>query len=157
LEGGKPCSASRSEWELGKLGSERRPPVRAIRLAAPVLVSLALVGAVSSPAQAAHRHAVEFAIPTPISSPVGIVTGPDGNLWFTELGANKIGRTSTDGKFTEFPLPRAGADPQDIAAGPDGNLWFTETPGAIGRIATDGTLTEFPVPDHSDFPFTIAP
>jgi streptogramin lyase len=34
----------------------------------------------------------EFATPTPNSTPVSIVAGPDGNLWFTENMASKIGR-----------------------------------------------------------------
>jgi hypothetical protein len=37
-------------------------------------------------------HVTEFAVPTPGSVPMRIVTGPDGNLWFTEQGANQIGR-----------------------------------------------------------------
>jgi virginiamycin B lyase len=36
----------------------------------------------------------EFTIPTASSSPEGIVSGPDGNLWYTEHGGNKIGRIS---------------------------------------------------------------
>ena len=32
----------------------------------------------------------EFATPT--AGPVGITSGPDGNLWFTEQGGNKIGQ-----------------------------------------------------------------
>src|SRR5207247_1849112 len=31
---------------------------------------------------------------TPYSSPQGIVTGPDGNLWFTESIGRRIGRTA---------------------------------------------------------------
>src|SRR4029077_12946490 len=33
----------------------------------------------------------EFPIPTANSSPYGITAGPDGNLWFVETAANKIG------------------------------------------------------------------
>ncbi len=34
----------------------------------------------------------ELPIPTANSSPFGITTGPDGNLWFTESSAGQIGR-----------------------------------------------------------------
>jgi hypothetical protein len=34
----------------------------------------------------------EFSIPTAHSHPFGITTGPDGNLWFAETAAGKIGR-----------------------------------------------------------------
>ena len=57
----------------------------------------------------------------------GITAGPDGNLWFTEHDADKIGMINpTTHAITEFPVPTANADPNGISAGPDGNLWFTE-------------------------------
>lgn len=87
----------------------------------------------------------DFIIPTFYSDPSRIVTGPDGNLWFTEqggIGANgcctptfpapgKIGRISTTGVITEFQtqLNSEGSpytNPAGIAAGPDGNIWWTE-------------------------------
>jgi streptogramin lyase len=67
-----------------------------------------------------------FPLPGPGSSPESITTGPDGNLWFTELYGNKIGRITTNGTITEFPLPRSGGRLTQITAGPDGNLWFTK-------------------------------
>jgi streptogramin lyase len=39
-------------------------------------------------------HAAEYALPKSGSYPEAITTGPDGNLWFTESGTNKIGRLS---------------------------------------------------------------
>src|SRR5436190_20520852 len=52
----------------------------------------------------------EFKIPTvspksptkDTSLPRGIVTGPDGNVWFAELYGNKIGRLTPKGELTEF-------------------------------------------------------
>ena len=81
------------------------------------------------------------------ASPLRIVAGPDGDLWFTDSGATPaIGRVTPQGVITEFskgldPL----AQPAAIASGPDGNLWFTDvgkTP-AIGRITPAGVITEF--------------
>ncbi len=85
---------------------------------------------------------------TPNSNPKSIVVGPDGNYWFTEPSAGKIGRLSTDGTaLTEFALPDPSSSPQGIAAGPDGNLWFTETnANKVGRITTAGSITEFALP-----------
>ena len=89
----------------------------------------------------------QFSIPTPNCLPHGITMGPDGNLWFTEIQANKIGRITTAGAITEFVLPTADSQPHDITAGPDGNLWFTEiNADKIGRITTDGLVTEFLLP-----------
>ena len=40
------------------------------------------------------------------------MAGPDGNLWFTEDAANKIGEINpTTHAITEFPLPTAGSQP----------------------------------------------
>src|SRR5262249_37160994 len=86
----------------------------------------------------------EFPIPTPDSEPEGIALGPDGNIWFVETGAQKIGRITPQGQLTEFS---AGITqiPLEIVAGPDGNLWFTEQLNSIGRITPAGVVTEFPV------------
>ena len=67
---------------------------------------------------------IEYKLPSTHSGPNFIVAGPDGNLWFTEITANKIGRITTDGAITEFPVPTRQASLQGIAAGPDGNLWW---------------------------------
>ena len=34
----------------------------------------------------------EFSVPTAGGQPLGITSGPDGNLWFTEGSGNKIGQ-----------------------------------------------------------------
>ena len=76
---------------------------------------------------------------------VAITQGPDGNMWFTEEGIDKIGRITLAGVVTEFGGLTAGAQPRGIARGPDGNLWFAENGGnRIGRIdPTTGVITEF--------------
>src|SRR5580693_6893092 len=73
------------------------------------------------------------------AGPAGITVGPDGALWFTEVGNNKIGRMTTDGALSEYDVPTANAVPQNIAVSPDGALWFTEQySNKIGRITTAG-------------------
>lgn len=114
----------------------------------------------------------EFPIATPGSQPSSLASGPDGNLWFTEYGTNKIGRITPAGAITEFTIPYSPAEPPPprpkgfpfpipdnysgpiyIEAGSDGALWFTE-PGVnkIGRITTSGAITEFKVPTPSSLP-----
>jgi streptogramin lyase len=97
----------------------------------------------------------EFPVPTINADPIGISSGPDGNLWFTECVAGKIGKISPAGAITEYPVS-FGASPTGIIAGPDGNLWFTE-PGLnqIGRITTLGTVAQFPVVSSAADPFGI--
>jgi len=47
----------------------------------------------------------EYALPTAPSGPQSITAGPDGALWFTENGGNKIGRITTAGAVTEYTVP----------------------------------------------------
>jgi virginiamycin B lyase len=80
------------------------------------------------------------------SRPAGIVTGPDGALWYTS-DLDGIRRMTTDGSFSTI-VPLNDAFPGQIVVGPDGALWFNETSdGKIGRVTTDGKLEEFATPD----------
>jgi hypothetical protein len=98
----------------------------------------------------------EFPVPTSNSHPEGITAGPDGNLWFTEVGGNKIGKITTSGTVTEYSIPASYSYPAGITTGSDSNLWFTQEDGnKIGKITTGGTITEFPVPTSSSRPLDI--
>jgi streptogramin lyase len=98
----------------------------------------------------------EFTVPTAGAAPWGIAAGPDGNLWFTESGAGKIGRITTTGTITEFVIPTANAAPFGLTAGPDGNLWFAESSGnKIGKITTAGVFTEYPVRTPASSPWDV--
>jgi hypothetical protein len=142
----RPTPAGVSHELARTLGSR----CRHLRLAA--LLVLALL----APAAVASAAIIEFGIFTANSGPEGITTGPDGNLWFTEIVGNKIGRITPAGAITEFPVPTAIGGPFRITPGPDGNLWFTEFTGnKIGRITPAGAITEFAVPTASSFPWDI--
>jgi streptogramin lyase len=99
----------------------------------------------------------EFTIPTSGSEPHGISAGADGNVWFAEEAANKIGRITPAGSITEFPIPTAASRPFYIAQGPDGNVWFTElATQKIGKMTTAGSAVDYPISPLSD-PVGIAP
>jgi streptogramin lyase len=93
------------------------------------------------------------AFPTGDRAPGSITAGPDGNMWFVDNDAPRIGRITADGQVTDFSTasgqPGGHSLPGAIAAGPDGNLWFTDEGGldggveSIGRMTPDGQLTEF--------------
>jgi virginiamycin B lyase len=121
-----------------------------------VVLGLALAVAIAGPAGPAHawNPFSEFTALTAGSGPFAIARGPDGNLWFTELSGDRIGRITPAGVVTEFPIPTTGGSPVGITAGPDGNLWFTEAIGQIGRITPGGAITEFPLPVAGE-PFGI--
>jgi streptogramin lyase len=100
---------------------------------------------------------LEFPIPTAAGNPQGIALGGDGNLWFVETAANKIGRITTTGAVTEFSTGlTASSGLARIALGPDGNMWFTESgTGKAGSITPSGTIAEYPI-FTGDGPFGIA-
>jgi len=116
---------------------------------------MTLIGKVSEFSLPFHQYP---AGPDPTKEPAGsaqgeplaITAGPDGNLWFTEIGhvGSSIGRITTSGKITEFPLPSANTFPSSITAGSDGNIWFTvigtnNGPSKIGVITPQGKIREF--------------
>jgi virginiamycin B lyase len=83
----------------------------------------------------------EFPISTPIVAgglgPIGIAGASDGNIWFCEYSASRIGRLNiATGVITELNTPTANSGPNEIVAGPVGNLWFIEQiSNSIGRIS----------------------
>ena len=112
------------------------------------LASFCLCSLLSVPRLAAQPTIVEYPVPTSGSSPQDITPGRDGNLWFVETAANKIGRITTAGSITEYSIPTASSGPIAITQGSDGNLWFIEGSAAnIGRITTGGTITEYSHPN----------
>src|SRR5262245_60259804 len=61
----------------------------------------------------------EFPLPDTLTPrPEGITRGPDGNLWFAETLADRIGRITPSGVVTQFSLPFL-SEPAEITAGPD--------------------------------------
>lgn len=97
---------------------------------------------VVSPSVLAATAFIEYDVPTSNSQPIGITSGTDGNIWFTENGGNKVGKITTSGVITEYDIPTSGTGTWGITAGPDGNMWFTEgNAHKIGKITTGGAIT----------------
>lgn len=103
---------------------------------------------VALPALATPGTIMEYTVPTVDAGPQHIVSGPDGNLWFSENKGTKVGRMSPTGVFAEFPVP---INPSGITAF-NSQIWFGEANvghtggGSIGRLNLDGTgYVSFPV------------
>jgi len=89
------------------------------------------------------QFVAEYSVPG--SNPKGITAGPDGNIWFTEYGTNRIGRINPeDGAIKHFG-PVSKGSPNDITAEPDGKIWFTESTNWIGSSTPDGIINEFEI------------
>jgi virginiamycin B lyase len=96
--------------------------------------------------------------PPQIGATLSLTAGPDGNLWFTEYGADRIGRITPAGAITQFGIHDGASLPYDITTGADGNLWFTEYEGKrIGQITPDGAIRTFAIPAMDSLPYGIAP
>lgn len=89
--------------------------------------------------------------PTQNAGPNGVVSGPNGLIWFAETAIARIGQiqTSTSG-FTEFQLGNKNAKPTELTLGSDGNIWATD-PGtdSIWKIDQVGAASQFPVASGS--------
>lgn len=95
----------------------------------------------------------QFALPGQGTRPDGLtdsphisdlIVGPDGNIWFTQVSRNLIGRFALATQdFTYFD---AGSldDNTQLLSGPDGNIWFLDaTTNTIGRMTPTGAVTRF--------------
>ncbi len=79
------------------------------------------------------------------SLPEGIVSGPEGDLFFVETIASRIGKVNLSGVVTEYSLPEKSV-PRSIVDGPENNMWFTdEASDRIGRISPTGTIKEYEI------------
>lgn len=88
--------------------------------------------------------------------PFGICNGPDGNIWFVELVADKIGVINTSLTMqAEYATGVTSSSPRYICS--DGTaLWFTDLGGdRYCKISTSGTVTQYS-PTATSQPYGIA-
>ena len=87
--------------------------------------------------------------------PTGITVGPDGALWFADMGLNSIRSITTSGAVG---VNFGGLDnPRELVTGADGNLWVSEfNSHAISRTTQAGSSTRFRLPSGSFFPNGVA-
>lgn len=88
----------------------------------------------------------EYDVPTPKSRPHDPAVAPDGSLWYTGQGANKVGRLDPKTwEFKEYPLKTANSGAHGLVADKDGNIWFTAIAGGyIGKLSPKtGEIAEY--------------
>jgi streptogramin lyase len=80
-----------------------------------------------------------------------IVTGPDKNMWYTDLGDSTLIKMSMTGHTQSFPL---GLGPEGLTVGSDGNFYtldyFTATT-VVGTVTPSGVVTTHAVSSGDDF------
>jgi virginiamycin B lyase len=67
----------------------------------------------------------EFPLPAK-ARPYGLVSAPDGNVWFADRGRNRIGQVTPAGRVFDFPIATPNAQPTAILALGLGSFAFTE-------------------------------
>ncbi len=95
-------------------------------------------------------ESTEYVLPAK-TEPESIAVGPDGNLWFSDFGSNKIGKITPSGTISEYSISGAGSEElEGITAGPDGNVWFVaEGVSKVGKITSTGEKTLYSLPPAS--------
>jgi streptogramin lyase len=111
----------------------------------------------------------EYALPgaAATSQPTSLVFFGSEDLWFTEYGANKIGRINPVSgvvsgspivlgtNYFEYSVPTPNSHPFGITTGIGSQIFFTEETGnslgyiVISATSVSPTVTEFPVPTAS--------
>jgi virginiamycin B lyase len=95
----------------------------------------------------------EYEVPTPKSRPHDPARAPDGSLWYTGQGANKLGRLDPKtGVFKEYPLKTPKSGPHGLVADQQGNIWFTAiSAGYVGKLdPKTGEVQEYRPSDKTE-------
>ncbi|HEY1834014.1 MAG TPA: hypothetical protein VGG08_06215 [Solirubrobacteraceae bacterium] len=95
------------------------------------------------------------------SRPRDLITGSDGDLWYSTSGtygeafrSGRIGRMSPTGAVAEFAIPSFN-EARGMAVGPEGNVWFAEGT-KYAKITHTGVITEYSLPEfHSADAFVV--
>jgi virginiamycin B lyase len=129
----------------------RSPLPRKILLPA-VAAVVALLAIAALPARA--EHVTKFPVD---GTPVEIVAGPDGALWFSDRATQSIVRITVGGAITRVSVGISTPMPYGVAVGPDGKIWFTEQKDNRVGVIDPHTLQvrEFDLPTREANPTVI--
>jgi RHS repeat-associated protein len=115
-----------------------------------------LITTVAGTGEAGYNGDEILATQAKITSPYGVASGPDGSLYFSEEGGNRIRRVGTDGFISTVAGTGGGGFngdnikatqatlnyPRGIAFGPNGNLYVADVRNMrIRRVSPDGIIS----------------
>jgi virginiamycin B lyase len=115
-----------------------------LRIMGLLLLATALAG--STTVGTLNVQIKEYDVPTPKSRPHDPARAPDGSLWYTGQGANKVGRLDPKtGEFKEYPLKTPNSGAHGLVPDKDGNIWFTAiAAGYVGKLNPEtGDIAEY--------------
>jgi streptogramin lyase len=115
----------------------------AVRASAGLILVLTLVVASGSSTSAVALTPTFYDTPTTTTTGIfSIITGPDGNMWFTKNDQNQIAKVTMDGTVTEYTIGSSHTLGFGLAVGPDDNIWFNWTNNngtkGVGKMDTFG-------------------
>lgn len=90
-----------------------------------------------------------YDIPRDYAVPHCLAPDHQGNIWYVEIGANRVGKFDPENRvFADYLIPTPESQPHGITVDKDGIVWFTEAgKDKIGRLdPKTGKITEYPVP-----------
>ncbi len=100
-----------------------------------------IVAASAASAKVEFRKSTEYSLPSG-SHPFEITSGPDGNMWLTNISTGKVDKVTMTGGITEYATEKD--EPEGITTGPDQNLWFVEhSIRHVNHMTTSGALTTY--------------
>jgi streptogramin lyase len=110
------------------------------------------------------RHITRYPVPqqplNPSHLPAFDAPGPDGNVWFTEFGADihRIGKVTPTGAMTEYTLPGPITNSVGITTGADGRMWVTQADASrVVVVDTNGTVLAVIPTHHGPAGITVGP
>ncbi len=84
------------------------------------------------------------------TNPWGVTLDGNGNIWFSEFSANKIGFfNTTTHTFVETTIPSADASPYGITTAPNGKIWFAENDLSKIGTFTPTTTGHITIAEHA--------
>jgi virginiamycin B lyase len=79
-----------------------------------------------------NLHIREFVL-DPDSRPHAVIADTNG-CWFTEWGANRLGRITHEGKLLELALSQCGDEPHGLAFDKSGHVWIAFESGTVVAV-----------------------
>jgi streptogramin lyase len=110
-----------------------------------IALAAALVSLAALASSAGAATVTQFSGLSENVAPLGIATGPDGNLWFAEGAEKRLGTMTPAGGYSS---KETSGKLLAVTAGPDGKIWFAQSEGTteLGTVdLSTGKVIQYPL------------